>query len=217
MASIFVNGAQYAISTAYDAVVAVTDITNGKPPVVTVAAPPADGSIIVLTSNWGSLDNAVARTANAGATDFELRGFNTENTSIYPTGEGAGGIRVAKDFVALTQIRDIQTSGGEQQFFTYQYVDDKSGRQLQKPTFKNAIGMTIPMDYDPSKPWYDALIEVDRIGDPVVLRCSLPNGSEILYYGYVSFNKVPTGAVNENMQVTATFSMLSDPVRYDAI
>lgn len=216
MSSIFINGSKFGLSTTMGAQIEVTGISNAAPPVLSSATQPADDSIVVLGSGWSALDNAVGRTAGATSTGFELKGFDTTDTKRFPAGEGAGYVQVASDFVSLTQIRDVQMSGGEQQFYQYQYVEDENGRQLQKPTFKNAIVLTIPMDYDPKKAWYNALIEADRKGEPVVLRCTLPNGSEILYYGYISFNKVPTGAVNENMQVTATFSMLSDPVRYDA-
>ena len=84
------------------------------------------------------------------------------------------------------------------------------------PTFKNAMGLNIVMDYDPDLPWYDALVEADRLKVPVVLRETLPNEDVLYYYGYLGFNKVPTHTVNENMTVTASFSLQSDPVRYAA-
>lgn len=216
MSSIFINGAQYAVSTVISPGGAISGITNAAPPVATTTTPPADDSVIVITSNWSAMDDAVARSANSTADTFEIKGFNTTNDKEFPAGEGAGSFSIASGFVSLTQIRDIQMSGGEQNFYDFQYVEDRNGRQRKKPTFKNAITFTIPMDYDAAKPWYPALVELDRLGKPVVLRSSMPDGAEVLYYGYLSFNKVPTGSVNENLQVTATFSLLSEPTRYEA-
>ena len=210
MASRFINGATFAISTAMSAAVAATALTNAAPAVVTPA--PADGAIVVLTSGWPTINDSVFV---AGATG-ELLGSDTTDLTEYPAGEGIGAYRVASDFVGLSQVRDVDMGGGEQQYFQYQYVEDRSGRQRQKPTFKNAMAMTIMLDYDPNLPWFDALKAADRAREPVVLRERLPGGDTIYYYGLLSFNDVPTKGLNENMQVAATFSLQSDPIRYPA-
>lgn len=216
MSSIFINGTKYSVSTGLAAAVPVTAITNAKPAVATAATPPVDGSILVINSGWSELDETVARSANADADSFELEGVDTTSTTRFPAGEGAGSVRVVSGWVSLDQVRDVQVTGGDQQYFQYQYVEDRSSRQRQKPTFKNAITLTFLLDYDPSKLWYQALIEADAARDPVVVRGILPNGAVLLYYAYPSFNKVPTGTVNENLQNTATFSLIADPIRYEA-
>jgi len=217
MSSIFINGTQYFVSKALAAAIPVTAISNANPAVATSASPPADGAIVVVASGWSGLNETVARTANAAADSFELAGVNTTNESRFPPGLGAGSVREVTDWTPLIQVRSADLSGGEQQFYQYQYVEDPSSRQRQKPTFKNPMVLTIGLDYDPSLQWYEDLIAADEAGVPVVLRTVLPNGSEILYYAYPSFNKVPTQTLNENMQNTATFSLISDPVRYDGV
>lgn len=210
MTSRFINGATYAISTALGAAVPVTAATNAAPAVLT-PAPTAD-DIIVLQSGWPSLNDNVFKAGAAGA----LLGSDTTDETEYPPGEGVGVYRVAEDFVGLSQVRDVDMGGGEQQYFQYQYVEDRGGRQRQAPTFKNAMAMTILLDYDPNLPWYEALKAADRSREPVVLRERLPGGDVIYYYGLLSFNDVPTKRLNENMQVAATFSLQSDPIRYAA-
>ncbi|ANN66470.1 phage tail protein [Bordetella bronchialis] len=216
MSSIFINGTKYSVSTGLAAAVAVTAITNANPAVASAATPPADGSILIVNSGWSELDETVARSANADADSFELEGVDTTSATRFPAGQGAGSVRAVDTWVPLDQVRDVQVAGGEQQYFQYQYVEDRSSRQRQKPTFKNAITLTFQLDYDPAKAWYQALIEADAARDPVVVRGILPNGAVLLYYAYPSFNKVPTGTVNENLQNTATFSLLADPIRYEA-
>ncbi|TRM51468.1 phage tail protein [Achromobacter sp. LC458] len=216
MSSIFINGTRYAISTALAAAVPITAITNAKPAVASAATPPADESILVLKSAWTNLNETVARSANADADSFELEGVDTTSTVLYPAAGGAGSFQAVTSWVELDQVRDVVMAGGDQQFFNYQYVEDPTSRQRQKPTFKNAMTMTVSLDYDPDKPWYAALIEADRLREPVVVRGVLPNGSTLFYYAYPSFNKVPVGQVNENLQNTAVFSLIADPIRYEA-
>lgn len=217
MSSRFINGARYAIATALAAPVAISGITNANPGVAGTSTPPANGSVVVVASGWPDINDSVARSAGqVPATSFELEGVDTSDTSRFPAGEGGGTFMVVSSFVSLSQVRDVTTDGGDQQYFEYQYVEDAGGRQRRVPTFKNAMGMNIVMDYDPTLPWYDALVEADRTKEPVVLRETLPNGDVLYYYGYLGFNKVPTHTVNENMTVTANFSLQSDPIRYEA-
>jgi hypothetical protein len=217
MSSFFPNGTQFSFSTALGAAIPVTAITNADPAVASATAPPTDGSIVVVTSGWSALNDTVARTTGEVAgTSFELEGVDTTDTTIYPAGEGVGSVAVASSFVGLTQINDATMSGGEQQFYQFQYVEDKSGRQRQKPTYKNAMVLTLTMDYDPTLGWYDDLITVDQAGALIVLKTILPSGDTILYLGYPSFNPTPTFAKNTNQQVTATFSLVCRPIRYAA-
>lgn len=217
MAARFINGAKYALSQAIAAAVAITDISNADPGVALTATTPANGDIVILKSGWTELNESVARAAGVvAATSFQIENVDTTNVVRYPAGEGAGTYEIASSFVGLSQVRDVTMDGGEQDFFEFQYVEDSSSKKRRVPTSKSPDGMSITMDYDPDLAWYDALIELDRLKEPVVLRETLPNGDTIYYYGYVSFNKVPTKTLNENMTVKATFSMLADPIRYDA-
>lgn len=213
MAGFMPNGTKYSFSTAYGEEKVISAISNTSPAVASASAPPADDSVVVVTSGWTELTDNVAVTDGATESGFSLVGINTTDVKRYPAGEGVGKFKAVTAWQSIDQIRDVAISGGEQQFFSYQYVEDPSSRQRQTPTNKNAMSMTINLDYDPNKAWYPALIEVDRKRDPVVLRAILPRGDAMYYYGYLSFNKVPTGSVNEHMQNVATFSLLSDPYR----
>jgi hypothetical protein len=216
MSSRFINGAKYAVSTALAAAVAITAITNADPAVASSPTPPADGDILLLTSGWSNINSSAARAANADVDSFELEGVNTTNVLRFPAGEGAGTFQKVNTFLGINQVRDVKLEGGEQNYFEFQYVEDEGGRQRKKPTFKSASAMTLVLDYDPDLAWYEALIEIDRVGGLVVVREILPSGDTIYYVGTLAFNKVPTKDINQNMTVQASLSLESDPVRFGA-
>lgn len=217
MSSFFINGAKYALSRVLGPAVAVTAVSNGNPAVATAPTLPAQGDIVVFNSNWSELLGGIAtKVGTSGSGTFELLEIDSTDLNRYPAGEGIGAYQVASSFVSLTQIRDFTSDGGEQNFFNYQYVDDPSSRERRKPTNKSAMGYTVVLDYDPNLPWYDAAIELDRKQEKVVLREILPTGDTVLYFGYMSFRKVPSKVVNENMTVQLTFSLDSDPIRIPA-
>jgi hypothetical protein len=212
-----INGAKYAVATALAVPSAITAISNANPAVASAAALPVQGDIVLLSSGWPELNDAVARVGTiAAGVSFEVEGYDTTDAVRFPAGEGIGAYQIATAFVNLPKIHDIQSSGGEQNFATRQYVDDPSGKQIQAPTFKSAQSRTYMLDYDPTKPHFAALVELDRKKTINVLRETLPNGDVIYYAGYLSFNKEPTRALNEFMSNQMTFSLSSDSIRYAA-
>lgn len=216
MSSLMINGARYAVATTLTAAAAMTAVSNADPGVATAVAPPIEGAVLLLASGWNLLDEAPVRAANPTAGSFELEGYDTTDLTLYPAGEGIGTFQVAGGFVNLPKIHDIQTTGGEQNYATRQYVSDPSGKQVQAPTFKSARNLTYMLDYDPTKAHFDALVELDRKREVVILRETLPNGDVIYYAGRISFNKEPTRVLNEFMSNQLAFSPTSDSIRYAA-
>ncbi len=218
MSSFFPNGAKYAISDPLAAAVAISAISNAKPPVASATTPAANGDVVLLSvPAWPGINNQVAVAAGATAGSFQLLGHDTTDTVRFPADEAAGVYQIAAGFTTIDQVREIGQSGGEQQYFTYNYVDDESNVQLQKPTFKNPRQMTLTLDYDPNKPWFTRLEDADRYNDKVVVvRERLKSGDTVYYVGYPSFNNVPSKTSFENMTNVFTLSLISPPVRIPA-
>lgn len=214
MSALMPNGTVFALATAYAVPVNITGISNASPAVVSTPTPPTAGAVVLLSSGWPTLNDRVARVANPTQDDFELAGIDTTDESQYEPGQGVGTFMVASDFVGLDQVTASDKAGGEQQFFTWQYMEDRTNTQRQRPTYKNAKSMTINMDYDPEKPWYSALEKANEKNSVHILRCTLPNGGVLYYPVYVSFDADPSMTMNENMQNTATFSMAAGLTRY---
>lgn len=218
MGSIMPNGAKYAVATQLAAAVAIANITNANPGLATTGATPNAGDIALLTSNWSELNGAVSRVGAVVAdTSFALEGFDTTDAIRHPANEGGGTYQVASDFINVPKIRSVELQGGEQNYYQYQYVDDSSGRQYQAPTFKSAQTLTLQVDYDPSLPHFNELVELDRKRGVAILREILPNGDTIYYVGWISFNQVPSKVLNEFMANQLTFSLTALPIRYPAV
>jgi hypothetical protein len=161
------------------------------------------------------LDLRVVRVDNAATNAFDIEGINTTSTTTYPSGFGAGTAKEVTTWVSLSQVVDSQSNGGEQQFYQWVYLED--GRQRQRPTFKNARSLQLTLDYDAALPWHAALLAADQLNTPHAIRAALPDGSTIYYAMYVGFDGEPTLTVNQNMQVTASFSFANPrSIRYAA-
>ncbi len=209
MASYFPNKTILSISAGFEAAKTASAITNANPGVVSSAAHGyANGDILLAGSGWTELNDRPIRTANIATGAFDLEGFDTTNTTRFPAGGGVGStFRKATSFVPFSQVTDVQTSGGEQQYFQWVYLED--GLQRQKPTFKNARSMTVLLDYDNALAWYNTLLGHDLSGDTQILRAALPNGKLFYWSVVVGFDGEPNFNINTNMQVTAQLALVN--------
>jgi hypothetical protein len=208
MSSRFPNGTVFAISGIAGSPVAVSAISNASPGVATATSHGfTDGDILVLTVASTRLDQRVARVDNASTNAFDIEGINTTNTSLYPSGFGLGTAAEYGSFVSLSQTTDTQSTGGEQQYFQWVYLED--GKQRQRKTFKNARAISWTGDVDETLSWFAALQTADDDGLLRVLRATMPSGRVIYWPVEVSFDGEPTFTANQNQQVTAIFSFMN--------
>ncbi|WP_313171464.1 phage tail tube protein [Stenotrophomonas sp.] len=221
MALKFPKGTQFGFANLLSAAIAATTISKADPAAATVTTDAVDEGDVVLIEvpGWPIINNRVAQAGEvtAGASDSViLRGIDTSSAVLFPGASGAAKLFKAGDFVDFTQQGEPSMSGGEQQFWTGQMLEDPTGQQISVPTYKNARVLTIPLYYDPKLPWYKAAKEVDAIGKPVVLRAKLPGGDVQYRYGYLSFNGDPAIASNTPNSNTATFTQLSESTLVEA-
>ncbi len=208
------NGSVVAIGTTYGAVKTMSAVTNGNPAVATLEASHGiiDGDIMVVTSGWSRLTNRVVKAGTVATNSVPLLGIDSLLTSIYPAAGGAGSIIEVTAWTQLAQILSSTSSGGEQQFLEYQFLEGDSQQRI--PTFKSASGLSFSVADDPSLAGYIAASTANDDRLPRAVRITLPSGAAILYYAYISLNKTPSLTVNEIMAVEVTMSLLSQPVRY---
>ncbi|WP_225783332.1 phage tail protein [Xenophilus sp. Marseille-Q4582] len=209
------NGILFSLATAYSASKPISAMTNAEPTVVTAVAHGLDdGDIVEVKSGWNPLNERVFKVDQLTTDTLSLLNTNTSDVTRYPTGGGAGSLRQVTTWQQIQQITESSTSGGEMQFTSYSFLENDFESQL--PTQASAQSLQLTIADDPALPGYQALKRAAETREVRALRAQLPDGSFILYNGYVSFNETPTMNKGSIMTVVATFSLMSRPVRYNA-
>jgi hypothetical protein len=213
MAVTLPNGSLVAIASGYGSVKTITAITNANPGVATSAAHGfTDGDILEVTSGWSRLTNKIVRVDGSATGTFELEGIDTTSTSVYSAGGGTGTAREITGWTQLAQIVGSTSSGGEQQFLNYQFLEADAESRI--PTFKSAAGIQFTVADDPSLPGYILAKAANDDRVPRAIRVTLSNGAILLYNAYVSLSTIPSLTVNELMTIEVTLSLTAEPVRY---
>jgi hypothetical protein len=206
------NGALVAIANGYSAAVPVTAVTNATPAVASAVNTFTAGDFVEFTSGWSRVTNKIVRVAAPSGTAFSLEGIDTTLTGIYPIAGGAGTARKVSGWTQLSQILKSDSSGGEQQFISYTFLESDAEKRI--PTIKSAFGLTFSVADDATQPGFilAGAANDDRL--PRAIRITLPSGSVLLFNGYISLNRTPSLTINELMAVEVTISLLAEPVRY---
>ncbi|AZC51773.1 putative phage protein [Pseudomonas chlororaphis subsp. piscium] len=209
------NGSTFEIAAAYGTAVLVTALSNANPAVATAAAQGlAEGDVVAVTSGWTRLNGRAARVSDITSGTFGLENINTTSIQAYPAGSGAGSVREVTSFAEISQITDMTSSGGDQQFLTFGFLADDDDRQI--PTTKNPISLSVTVADDQSLPYVAIVEAADEDKEPRVLRLNLPNGDSILYNAYVSITSTPALSRNNLMTRTISISLTGRPTRYSA-
>lgn len=208
------NGAIVSIASGYVTADTVSAATNANPSVLTTSAAHgiATGAFFEWNSGWSRANSKIFRASGASGSTLSPEGFDTSSTTNFPAGGGVGNIREISGWTQIQQILSSSSSGGEQQFTTYQFLESDAERRI--PTNKSASGLTFSVADDPTLAGYIALSAANDDRAQRAVRIVLPGGSIILYNAFVSLNKTPSLTVNELMAVEVTLSLLNEPTRY---
>ncbi|MEE4099190.1 phage tail protein [Pseudomonas viridiflava] len=209
------NGAVLEIGAVFSAAALASAISNANPAVVTAAGHGfEDGDVVVVTSGWTRLNGRVARVTASEDDSFSLGGVNTTNLDVYTEDAGVGSVRGISGWAQISQITAVATSGGDQQFTTFGFLEDDDDRQL--PTTKSPISMTVTVADDPLLAYVPVVEAADEDKQPRVVRLKLPGGSVIYYNAYVSITSTPALDRNNVMTRVITLSLASRSTRYSA-
>lgn len=207
------NGATIYVNTSFGPVVAASGATNATEAVITTGAAHGinTGEYFEYVCGWSRASGNIYRAKAASGTTLTAEGLNTSG-SAFPVGGGGGTVRRIPSWTQILQILGSTSSGGEQQFTTYQFLESDAERRL--PTNKSASGLTLTIGDDPTLAGYIMVSEAndDRLARG--LRIDLPSGSKLVYSAILSLNKTPSLTVNELMTVEMTASITNSPVRY---
>lgn len=209
------NGSTVDLASSYSAPVAITSITNANPAVVNATAHGfTEGDIVQITSGWERLTNRSFVVGTVTTDTFRLIGSqnDTTDTTLFPVGSSSGSAKTAKTFTQISQITGVEFSGGEQAFLDVQFLS--SATQVNIPTVKSAITMTLTVADDPAAGFLETVQKYDQDLSVNTLRMNLVNGDSILYPAIITFSPTPNVTINELMTNTMTMSVQNQPTRY---
>ncbi len=208
------NGATIEIAATYGTNKVMNAASNANPCVASLDTGHnvGAGDIIEVTSGWAQLNARIVKAGTPTGDNIPLVGIDTSDTTRFPAGTGTGSVREVLTWQQISQVLDLATAGGEQQFVTYEFLE--SSDQFQMPTTRSPQSMTFHIADDSSLPHYTILQAADQDRAQRALRVNLPGGSKIYYNAYITLNPTPSMTKGEVMALAVTCSMLALPVRY---
>lgn len=214
MAIIIATGTGVDIASTYGASVNMTAITNATEAVATLAAGHGVvvGDFLEVTSGWQRLTGRIVRVKTVATNDVTLESINTSSTSLFPAGGGTGTVRRITAWQEITQIKEFESSGGEQQYADITALGDVIERKM--PTTRDAITMSMTVMDDPALPWYSTVQSADAGGNPVAARLRFPNASRLVANGYWSLQRVPGVSRNEPLTAKIDVALVAEATRY---
>lgn len=211
------NGSTFDFAATYANEVVVTSISNTNPAVVTTAGPHGlvEGDIVELNSGWTKLSGRGFRVGNVtDTTHFALENVDTTSLQRYPTGVSAGRVKSVETWVNIPQITEVASSGGEQQFYQFGFLEEDEDRQI--PTTKSPSTLTLTVADDPDQPFVPVVEAADELKEERLQRLNLVNGDIIIYNSIASISNTPSLTRNQLMVRTITLAQQGRVTRYKA-
>lgn len=202
------------IAKTYAAAVSMTALSNAAEAVATLAAGHGVvvGDYLEVTSGWGKLNRRIIRAKTVVTNDVTFEGFNSTSTANFPAGAGVGSIRRITAWDRLSQVSDIGTSGGEQQYEDATDFDNDVEEKI--PTIRSAISQSLQVFDDPALPWYGTVAAASDAVTPVGYRMDLPSGSKLVANAYWSLQKEPNVQKNKVITSKIDLSFAAPSMRY---
>ncbi len=209
------NGAQVYLASDYETALPFTAITNAAHAVLTVVGNDKikKDDLVHLSSGWTGLNERVARVSAATATSLTLENIDTRQTTQFVAGGGAGSLRKIKTWTEIPQIKEVASSGGDQQTVSLQFLSDTVQRNIN--TVKAPRTLTYTLGHDPALAIYPLLRETDQRQDVVAFSMFVPQAKEKRYWSAtVAFNEVPHTEVNAVETVSLVLNMQSPAMTF---
>lgn len=200
----------------YGSPITMSDLSNAAEAVATLTAGHnlVIGDVVEVTSGWGRVDKRIVRVKAVNTVNVTLEKLNTADTSVFAVGGGAGTVRKISKFTEVTQIKSVNTGGGDVQFADATALADTTARSI--PASRAATVMNLTLFDDPTLPWYQTLIDIDDRRIPAAMLIRLSNGSRLYANVYVSVQRVPNIERGQALTVPLTITYASDAMRYSS-
>ena len=162
--------------------------------------------VLVTTSDFPSLRGKVLRVTAVGGGRIRVAYEPLiYDQTLFPAVDGIvnGNSTVVRitGWTELPCVQSIDKEGGEQNWYTYQCLN--SGREERQKTTKSALFMSYVLAHDPGNPTYEIMKSFEKSKLLMAAYMHIPRAKENRYWsGGVSFDEIPSTAVNEMEAVT---------------
>lgn len=190
-----------------------TAITNAAEAVATLGAGHGVivGNWLQIASGWGALDGRIARVKAVATNDVTLELIDTTSTTVYPAGSGVGTVKKIT-WNNLSQVLEFNVTGGEQQFGSYQYIDQD--RESKFPTLRSGYTVDIEIHDDISLTQYTKLKAAAASGAPAPLLFTARSGYKVGSAGYWTLGSFPVIQKNDLLKRAINLALTADATEY---
>lgn len=211
MARTPVNGLVVSIGSTFGATKTMSAITNAASAVLTLEAShgfTVGDTLEIVTSGWPRIQGRVGRVTAVNTNDVTIN-INTQNTTDYPTGTGAGTVR---EVTAVTNVGQIlndsfQSSGGEVEYQEFQYLDQDD--KIKEPTGRSAASIAFTIHDDIAAAGQILLESLSASQVVTPFKFTARDGS--IWYGAGRFSMAvaPTFTGNQNVSRGVSIALAS--------
>jgi hypothetical protein len=191
------------VETAKLTALTITGITKANPAVVTyTGTDPANGDFVYLdVAGMVELKGRVSKIAavDVGANTFQLVGVDSTAFRTFESGTAA----VVTFGASMTNVQDVNVSGGEPEFADITTVHDQIRRRI--PTVTSPFTMQFGCLFDPTDAAVLELKEATETLSQRAVRVTFADGQVLAVSCYVSATGAPTGSAQDVVKTNVTF------------
>ncbi len=216
MAQVLTGLTRY-VATSLAAEKTITVATNASTCVCTSTAHGySNGDFVFITdSGWSRMHKRAFRIASVATDTFQLEGFNTSDTVLFPSGSGVGSVQKISGWTQIPSTMNTQVAGGEPKTTTYQFEDSEIEASLN--TGFSAATETFDIDADEvGNTGYNLLQSYTDVQTDTVMKKVMRSGSIILLPCKISLNPNPTGSSNSIMVNRVSVNGTNRVTRYES-
>jgi hypothetical protein len=207
------EGSKYFFTETFQAVKAITALTNANPALATSAAHGyVDGAELLIKSGWEDAGDTIWRADVVDANSYRIENFDASDTNFFPPGGGTGTAQLAGPWTEIPQVLNITGSGGDPRYTTINPLTRRNG--IQMPVGFNPSSIELTLGFDGSLPAMQAMKSISRRLGKVGFKMALSGGLTLYAYGTLALSDMPAQTSGQPITVRAAISVDGSQTSY---